>query len=58
MLEVLPEYQHQSIEITLVAKMLYLLKHINCIDLMCDAELQGFYEQVGMVRSQGMIIRR
>jgi len=27
------------------------------IDLLCDQELQGYYDNFDMIRSQGMIIR-
>ena len=58
MLEVLPEYQDQGIGQELMRKMLALLNHLNCIDLTCDQELQPFYERFGMLRSQGMVIRK
>ena len=58
MLEVLPEYQNRGIGKSLVEKMLDSLEHLNCIDLTCDKELQGFYEQFGMLKSQGMVIRK
>ena len=58
MLEVLPAYQDQGIGQELMRKMLALLNHLNCIDLTCDQELQPFYERFGMLRSQGMVIRK
>lgn len=58
MLEVLPEYQHQGIGSKLMKRMLELLENINCIDLTCDIEKQSFYEQFGMLKSHGMIIRK
>ena len=58
MLEVLPEYQHQGIGTKLVEIMLQQLEHINCIDLMCDADVQAFYKRFGMVKSTGMILRK
>lgn len=58
MLEVLPEYQNRRVGSDLMEKMLDLLKHITCIDLTCDVEMQDFYERFGMLRSHGMIIRK
>ena len=57
MLEVLPEYQNQGIGKTLVKKMLDQLKHLYMIDLLCDENLQGYYEKLGMNKAQGMMIR-
>lgn len=57
LLEVLPEYQGQGIGATLVERMLEQLKDYYMIDLLCDADLQPFYEQFGMQRTQGMCIR-
>jgi ribosomal protein S18 acetylase RimI-like enzyme len=57
LLEVLPEYQNQNIGSSLVTQMLEKLKHIYAIDLMCDAELQGFYQKLGMMPSLGMVVR-
>jgi len=57
-LEVLPEYQKQGIGKELMQRMLAKLSHINCIDLTCDPEMQPFYEKFGMLKSDGMVIRR
>lgn len=57
-LEVLPEYQKQGIGKELMQKMLSKLSHINCIDLTCDPEMQPFYQKFGMLKSEGMVIRR
>lgn len=56
-LEVLPEYQNKGIGKELVKRMLEELDGIYMIDLMCDENLQGFYEQFSMMKSTGMIIR-
>ncbi|MGB5945196.1 GNAT family N-acetyltransferase [Paenisporosarcina sp.] len=56
-LEVLPPFQGQGIGQQLVKKMLELLSDMYMIDLMCDKELQGYYEKLGMHRSHGMILR-
>lgn len=58
MIEVLPEYQNLGIGTNLMKMMLNLLDAIECIDLTCDAEKQGFYEQFGMLKSNGMVIRK
>jgi ribosomal protein S18 acetylase RimI-like enzyme len=57
LLEVLPEYQGRGIGKTLVTRMLEKLKHIYAIDLMCDENLQGFYQKLGMIPSMGMVVR-
>jgi ribosomal protein S18 acetylase RimI-like enzyme len=57
LLEVLPEYQKKGIGAELVKKMLELLKDFYMIDLLCDNDLEQFYEQFGMERTQGMSIR-
>ena len=56
-LEVLPEYQKQGIGKELVGQMLEKLKGFYMIDLLCDAELQPFYEQLGMQKATGMMKR-
>lgn len=57
-LEVLPTYQKQGIGKELMQRMLAKLTHINCIDLTCDPEMQSFYEKFGMLKSEGMVIRK
>lgn len=57
LLEVLPEYRNQDIGTSLVKRMLEKLNHIYAIDLMCDQELQGFYQKLGMRPAVGMVIR-
>jgi len=56
-LEVLPEYQKQGIGKELVTQMLKLLQGYYMIDLLCDFETQGFYEQFGMKKATGMMLR-
>lgn len=56
-LEVLPDYQGQGIGRKLVKRMLEQLNGLYMIDLSCDPELQSFYEQFGMRRSSGMMLR-
>jgi ribosomal protein S18 acetylase RimI-like enzyme len=57
LLEVLPEYQHQGIGQELMRRMIAALRSHYMIDLICEPELQPFYEQVGMQRAAGMLIR-
>lgn len=57
LLEVLPEYQGRGIGKQLVEKMVASLRHLYMIDVLCDEELQPFYEKFTMVRAKGMIIR-
>lgn len=56
-LEVLPEYKNVGIGKELVERMLKELRGIYMIDLMCDSDLQPYYQQFGMAKSSGMIIR-
>lgn len=57
LLEVLPDYQKEGIGAELVRRMLERLRNFYSIDLLCDPELQSYYEKFGMQRAQGMIIR-
>lgn len=57
LLEVLPEYQNQGIGKELVNRMIQELEHIYMIDLCCDDDLVPYYEQVGMSKTNGMILR-
>lgn len=57
LLEVLPDYQKQGIGAELVTRMLELLEDFYMVDLLCDADLQPFYQQFGMEPAQGMRIR-
>ncbi len=56
-LEVLPEYQSKGIGTKLIKKMLSLLKDFYMIDLLCDSNLQPFYEKLGMKKATGMMQR-
>lgn len=57
LLEVVPAYQKQGIGKELTRRMLDKLKDIYMVDLLCDPDLQEFYEGLGMRRAQGMLIR-
>lgn len=58
LLEVLPEYQGRGIGRELVRRMLASTARYYMTDLLCDAELQGFYAGLGMRRAHGMLVRR
>lgn len=57
LLEVLPEYQNQGIGQKLIQTLLEELKDIYMVDLICDEELQPYYEKAGMMKARGMISR-
>jgi len=56
-LEVLPAYQKKGIGKELVVRMLEILKDYYMVDLLCDPELQPFYENIGMSKATGMMRR-
>jgi len=56
-LEVLPEYQGRGIGSELLRRMLERLRTLYMIDLLCDPDVQPFYERLGMRRATGMLIR-
>lgn len=57
LLEVLPSYHHRGIGRELMRRMLAKFEHLYMIDLTCDTDRQGFYRQLGMQASTGMMIR-
>lgn len=57
LLEVLPAYQGRGIGSELVKRMLASLKQYYMVDLICDPELQAFYERFGMFSRVGMAWR-
>ena len=57
LLEVLPDYRHQGIGQELMRRMLNTLRDLYMIDLLCDPDLQPFYEQLNMRPASGMLIR-
>ena len=56
-LEVLPAYQGRGIGSELVRRMLDRLRDLYMVDLLCDADVQPFYERLGMRRALGMAVR-
>lgn len=56
-LEVLPEYQGQGIGSELVRRMLKKLEGYYAVDLLCDPDVQPFYERLGLRRATGMLWR-
>lgn len=57
LLEVLPAYQGQGIGSELVRRMLERLRSLYMVDLLCDPELQPWYERFGLQRASGMLVR-
>lgn len=57
LLEVLPAHQKQGIGLELTRRILVKLKDLYMVDLLCDEELQPFYERLGMRRAHGMFLR-
>ncbi|WP_214484416.1 GNAT family N-acetyltransferase [Bacillus sp. SM2101] len=57
LLEVLPAYKNKGVGKELVTRMLQELNDMYMIDVMCDEDLQPYYEKFGMIRSSGLIIR-
>jgi hypothetical protein len=58
LLEVLASHRAKGIGTELVQRLFAELGDFYAVDLMCDRELQPFYERLGMQRSVGMAIRR
>jgi len=58
LLEVLPSHRGRGVGSGLLQRLLDELGDFYAVDLMCDPELQPFYERFGMHRAVGMIIRR
>jgi ribosomal protein S18 acetylase RimI-like enzyme len=56
-LEVDPTYQQRGIGTELMRRMLSQLNHLYSIDLLCDEDLQPYYERLGMRRATGMVVR-
>jgi ribosomal protein S18 acetylase RimI-like enzyme len=57
LLEVLPAYRKRGIGAELVRRMLERLSQFYAVDLICDADLQPFYQRLGMQPYTGMVYR-
>lgn len=57
-LEVLPQWQRNGIGTELMRRMMLMLKTIRAVDLICDDDVQEFYERHGFKAARGMIKRR
>lgn len=57
LLEVLPAYKNKGIGKGLVQRMLKELDDIYMIDVCCDDDLVPYYDKLGMLRTNGMILR-
>ncbi len=58
LLEVLPSHQGRGIGTELVRRMLAELEPFYMVDLVCDPELEPFYERFEMMPLSGMGLRR
>jgi ribosomal protein S18 acetylase RimI-like enzyme len=58
LLEVLPDYRGRGIGTELARRLLHRLNGLYMVDVMCDCNVQPFYERLGMLPSTGMVIRR
>jgi ribosomal protein S18 acetylase RimI-like enzyme len=56
--EVLPEYQGRGIGRELVARFLDATSQVYATDLVCDPEVQPFYQQCGLIPYHSMVLRR
>lgn len=57
LLEVIPSYRKRGIGSQLIKYALEETKDLYMIDLLCDEDLQSYYEKLGMIKARGMAIR-
>lgn len=57
-IEVLPPYKGQGIGSELMRRMLERYAHVPNVDLMCDPDVQPFYQHFGMIPYTGMLMRK
>lgn len=57
LLEVLPEYQHIGIGKELLSHLIDSLRDLYMVDLLCDVELQKYYQKFGMSNATGSFLR-
>lgn len=56
-LEVLAAHRGQGVGSELMRRMLARLADLYMVDLICDPDVQPFYERLGMRRATGMLLR-
>jgi ribosomal protein S18 acetylase RimI-like enzyme len=56
-LEVLKEYQERGIGSKLMRRMIDSLQDMYAIDLVCDEDVQPFYDRLGFQRARAMSVR-
>ena len=56
-LEVLPDWQGKGVGTELMRRVMAKLETLYAIDLICDEDVQGFYERLGFTERRGMTIR-
>ncbi|NNF62891.1 MAG: GNAT family N-acetyltransferase [Acidimicrobiia bacterium] len=57
LLEVLDGYRNRGIGSDLVRRVLSSIGDVYAIDLLCDADMEGFYRHLGLTPSFGMSLR-
>jgi predicted N-acetyltransferase YhbS len=57
LLEVLPEHRGKGVGTELVRRLMEALVGLYMVDVMCDPEMQPFYERLGFVAATGAIRR-
>jgi GNAT superfamily N-acetyltransferase len=57
LLEVLPTHQGKGIGGQLVKRAVARMQDLYSVDLLCDADVQPFYENLGFRKAEGMFIR-
>ncbi len=57
-LEVVPHWQRKGIGTELMRRMMAKLNAMYAVDLICDEDVQGFYERLGFKAGRAMIIRK
>jgi predicted N-acetyltransferase YhbS len=57
LLEVLPAHRGKGVGTELVRRLLERLADLYMVDVMCDPEIQPFYERLGFVAANGAVLR-
>lgn len=57
-LEVLPDFQGNGLGKRLVEHLLEVMPRVYTVDLVCDPDVQGFYQKCGFIPYSSAIIRR